>query len=359
MMVDVTVQIVFETHSTTEDNEAGMATGWLGGRLSVTGRENAVDLGMRRRSDGLTAVFNSDLARAVDTVEIALGDSDIPRSADWRLRECNYGTLNGAPAAAVHGGRLAHLEVAYPGGESWAQATERVRWFLDDLCRLWDDARVLVVGHIATRWGLDRALRGSDLGQLAGERFVWQPGWEYRIPGRSERAILAKWSGAPKLASSRLCLEPLRVEDAEEMGPLLDDPALHRFIGGEPASLDELRDLYRRQVVGRSPDGWERWLNWIVRRQSDGQALGTMQATVTVKDGRLVAEVAWVIARAQQGSGYATEAAAAMVAWLRSESAVMIIAHVHPDHRASAAVATAVGLSPTAIVEDGEIRWEG
>jgi hypothetical protein len=32
----VTIRIVFETHSTTEDNENGIGTGWLPGRLSVS-----------------------------------------------------------------------------------------------------------------------------------------------------------------------------------------------------------------------------------------------------------------------------------------------------------------------------------
>jgi broad specificity phosphatase PhoE len=39
------VQIVYETHSLTEDNEAGRATGWLPGRLSAAGRELAAELG--------------------------------------------------------------------------------------------------------------------------------------------------------------------------------------------------------------------------------------------------------------------------------------------------------------------------
>ena len=35
----MTVEIIFETHSITVDNEAGIATGWLPGRLSAAGRE--------------------------------------------------------------------------------------------------------------------------------------------------------------------------------------------------------------------------------------------------------------------------------------------------------------------------------
>ena len=32
-------------------------------------------------------------------------------------------------------------------------------------------------------------------------------------------------------------------------------------------------------------------------------------------------------------------------------------AYIHPDHRASAGVARALGLSPTGTVVNGEIRW--
>jgi hypothetical protein len=37
----VGIELVFETHSTTEDNEQGRATGWLPGRLSDRGRLQA------------------------------------------------------------------------------------------------------------------------------------------------------------------------------------------------------------------------------------------------------------------------------------------------------------------------------
>jgi 2,3-bisphosphoglycerate-dependent phosphoglycerate mutase len=60
----VGIEIVFETHSTTEDNEAGRATGWLPGRLSEQGRAQARELGRRRAGDGIAAVFCSDLRRA-------------------------------------------------------------------------------------------------------------------------------------------------------------------------------------------------------------------------------------------------------------------------------------------------------
>ena len=175
------IQIVFETHSTTEDNEKGVATGWLPGRLSAAGREQAAALGRRRRHDGFASVFTSDLGRAADTANIAFSGSAVPIFHDWRLRECDYGEMNGASSAEVHGDRSVYLNHAYPGGESWNDATERVGRFLADLPSRWDGLRILVVGHVATRWGLDRFISGSDLRDLATSRFAWQEGWEYRL----------------------------------------------------------------------------------------------------------------------------------------------------------------------------------
>jgi 2,3-bisphosphoglycerate-dependent phosphoglycerate mutase len=175
----MTVRIVFETHSTTEDNENGIATGWLPGRLSAAGREQAAELGRRRAEDGIAAVFSSDLARATETVGVAFAFSLVPVLLEWRLRECDYGALNGSPAADLHAHRRDHLDLPYPGGESWRQAAARVASFVADLTPRWSGQRVLVIGHVATRWGLDHVLNGERLEDLAAADFAWQPGWEY------------------------------------------------------------------------------------------------------------------------------------------------------------------------------------
>jgi broad specificity phosphatase PhoE len=175
------VEIVFESHARTEDNENGIATGWLPGRLSEGGRESAVALGLRRREDDLAAVFVSDLARAVETVDTAFSATDLPIFKDWRLRECDYGVLNGAASLEVHGDRGAHLEVPYPDGESWRLATDRVGRVFPDLSSQWNGRRVLLIGHVATRWALERVINGRTLEDLASEDFVPQQSWEYRL----------------------------------------------------------------------------------------------------------------------------------------------------------------------------------
>lgn len=175
------IQIVFETHSISEDNERGIATGWLPGRLSAKGREVAKELGKRRRRDSIRAVFTSDLRRAVETAEIAFGDTPIPIFHDWRLRECDYGERNGAPREEIESTRRAHLDRPYPGGESWRQATRRVKRGLDDLGDRWSSCRVLVIGHMATRWALEHYANDVPLEDLPGAPFTWQPGWEYLL----------------------------------------------------------------------------------------------------------------------------------------------------------------------------------
>ncbi len=155
-----------------------------------------------------------------------------------------------------------------------------------------------------------------------------------------------------------LILEPLHVRHADEMAPLLNDPALHSFTGGSPEGLEELTKRYARQATGRSPDGSAQWLNWIVRRTDTGQAVGTVQATVTIApDDRRTAELAWVIARPHQHRGYAREAAQIMATWLRGHGVGVLVAHIQPEHHASANVARALGLAPTDVVHDGEVLW--
>ena len=177
----MSVAIVYETHSISVDNERGVATGWLDGALSERGRELARELGRRRREDDLAAVYSSDLGRAVETAEIAFGGSGIPIRFDARLRECDYGELNGAPVARIKAMRSSRIDEPYPGGESYRDCVVRMRDFLDDLLPEHDGERALLVGHAATRWALQHVLVGKPLEELVDAPFEWQEGWEFTL----------------------------------------------------------------------------------------------------------------------------------------------------------------------------------
>jgi 2,3-bisphosphoglycerate-dependent phosphoglycerate mutase len=178
----MTIEIVFETHALTEDNVNGVATGWLPGRLTEQGRRNAAEMGRRRRGDGLAAVFCSDLRRSVETAEIAFDGSEVPVLLDWRLRECDFGELNGAPGERVKGERLRRIDEPFPGGESHRQAVGRVAGLLADLPSRWEGRRVMLIGHLATYRALEHVARGVPVEKIVSEEFTWRPeGWEYRL----------------------------------------------------------------------------------------------------------------------------------------------------------------------------------
>ncbi|MEU8778103.1 GNAT family N-acetyltransferase [Streptomyces sp. NPDC048606] len=163
---------------------------------------------------------------------------------------------------------------------------------------------------------------------------------------------------AETLHTDRLTVLPLRVEHADEMAVVLSDPDLHSFIGGTPETAPDLRARYARWEAG-SPNPGESWCNWAIRLR-DGQGgplTGTLQATITADDRGATTELAWVVGTPWQRRGIAGEATRGLVAWLRTLPVHTVLAHIHPDHEASAAVAAAAGLTPTDERVDGEVRW--
>ena len=174
----MTVEILFEFHSTSTDNEAGVASGWRDPPLSAKGRQQAKELGERRRGERIDAVFCSDLRRAVETAEIGFGER-IPIYPDQRLREADYGTMTGAPACEIDADRPNRIDSPFPEGESLRNVVARVRSFLDDLARDWDGKRVVVIGHRATLLAFEHLLGGMSLEDAAAQPFMWQPGWRY------------------------------------------------------------------------------------------------------------------------------------------------------------------------------------
>jgi broad specificity phosphatase PhoE len=176
------VEIIYETHQISTDNEAGIATGWLPGRLSAKGRKLARELGQRRRDDELVAIFSSDLRRAVETAELAFGGQGVPIIQDARLRECNYGALNGMPVTRLAVERPRHIVVPYPSGQSYQDVVAATGDFLRDLADSWDGSTLLIIAHSANKWALDVLLNGATLEDLVKAPFAWQEGWSYTLP---------------------------------------------------------------------------------------------------------------------------------------------------------------------------------
>ncbi len=172
------VEIIFEPHSTTLDNENHISSGHNDVALSELGVKQSGELGARRGSETFTAVFCSDLQRSYKTAAIAFGHK-FPIIQDPRLRECDYGDLTCHPSSEVDAAKPLHITTPFPHGESYGQAAVRMGEFLKDLKSKYDGRRVLIIGHRATQYSLEHWIKGVSVTDAVSAPWTWQPGWTY------------------------------------------------------------------------------------------------------------------------------------------------------------------------------------
>jgi broad specificity phosphatase PhoE len=99
---------------------------------------------------------------------------------DGRLDELNYGDLNDAPVEVVAPPRLRHIAIPFPHGESYNQRLGMMREFLEDVKQRYPGWHLLVIGHRATRWGLEVLVSRTTFEDVIRRPFEWRPYWEYR-----------------------------------------------------------------------------------------------------------------------------------------------------------------------------------
>lgn len=172
------ITIIFESHATTFDNEAHLASGHNDVSLSPLGEKQAKELGGRRKNEYFDAIFCSDLQRSFKTAEIAFGNK-FPIIKDKRLRECDYGDLTKHPSSEVDPEKLRRIEIPFPNGESYEQVSIRMKEFLQDLGQKYNgrDVIVLIIGHRATQYGLEHWIKEVSLEEIISAPWKWQPGW--------------------------------------------------------------------------------------------------------------------------------------------------------------------------------------
>ena len=176
------VKITYFVHGTTTDNENGVSTGWNPGGLSEVGTKQAKELGKMVADKKFDAVFCSDLKRAVDSAELGFGDK-YEIIQDKRLRECNYGELNGEKSKIVEPMQKKHISKPFPEGESYEDVKARTVDLIADLKKDYDGKSVAIVSHKAPQLALDVLLKGKSWKQAFDEDWrktkSWQAGWEY------------------------------------------------------------------------------------------------------------------------------------------------------------------------------------
>lgn len=179
----MSVDITYFVHGTTTDNEKGFSSGWSDAPLSELGIQQSINLKDLTKDKHFDIVFCSDLQRAVKTANLAWEGiyTIIP---DARLRECNYGKLNGDASSIVEPMQEEEcITNKFPEGESYEDVKVRIADFLNFLKENYDGKNVAIVGHKAPQLSLDVLIKGKTWKQALAEDWrktkSWQPGWEY------------------------------------------------------------------------------------------------------------------------------------------------------------------------------------
>ena len=123
----MTVKITYFVHGTTTDNENGISTGWNQGELSKLGVEQSIRLKDFIKGKKFDVVFCSDSKRSADSAKLTFGKS-VPIVQDKRLRECDYGSLNGVKEEKIVYEN--HIDKPFPNGESLKDVEKRIKDFL-------------------------------------------------------------------------------------------------------------------------------------------------------------------------------------------------------------------------------------
>jgi len=180
----MSVTITYFVHGTTIDNENHKSSGWNDAKLSELGIKQSKELSEQTKDKTFDAVFTSDLSRAMDSARLSWGDK-YPVLSDSRLRECNYGDLNGGDSDIVEPMQERSIYKSMPNGESYEDVKKRVGNFLDFVKRNYDGKHIAIVAHKAPQLALDVLIKGMTWDEAFASDWrktkSWQPGWDYVV----------------------------------------------------------------------------------------------------------------------------------------------------------------------------------
>lgn len=179
----MSVKIKYFVHGTTTDNASKLCSGWKEAMLNDLGKEQAVNLGKisKERNDHFDVMFTSDLQRAIDSSNIAF--PEVEKIRDKRLRECNYGDLDGEHKSLVI--YEEHIDIQFPNGESLKDVEKRMREFTEFLKENYQGKTIGIVAHRAPQLALEVITKNITWEEANKNDWRktgdWSPGWDYEI----------------------------------------------------------------------------------------------------------------------------------------------------------------------------------
>ncbi len=150
----------------------------------------------------------------------------------------------------------------------------------------------------------------------------------------------------PTLATARLVLRPLVVEDAEALFPVLADPEVMHWWSRAPlATLDETRTYLARDTAP--------WRSWAITLAGGEHALGWVSAGEKRQGG--VTEIGYLLSPAVQGRGIAREAVSAVIDRLFADGQRRVFADTDPENEGSIRLLQSLGFQREGLLR---AEWE-
>ena len=175
------MKIMYFVHGTTYDNASKKCSGWKQVELNDLGKEQALNLGKVNANRNFDIIFTSDLIRAIDSANIAF--PNVKKIQDSRLRECNYGELDGEDKHLII--YEEHIETPFPNGESLIDVKNRIEDFVEELCEKYPNSSIAIVAHRAPQLALESITKNISLEEVVNNDWRktgdWKPGWEYTL----------------------------------------------------------------------------------------------------------------------------------------------------------------------------------
>ncbi len=174
-------ELIYFVHGTTYDNASKRCSGWKQVELNELGKEQALNLGNVNKDIKFDVIFTSDLIRAIDSANIAF--PNVKKIQDKRLRECNYGDLDGEDKKLIV--YEDHIDVPFPNGESLKDVEVRVQSFINDILKEYKGKTIGIVAHRAPQLAFEVITKNISW-ETANEndwrkKGDWKPGWKYEI----------------------------------------------------------------------------------------------------------------------------------------------------------------------------------
>ena len=144
--------LIYFVHGTTYDNANKKCSGW-----------KQVEL--------------NDLGRAIESTNIAF--PNVPKIQDKRLRECNYGDLDGEDKNLIVYEK--HVNEPFPNGESFKDVEKRIKSLIDDILKDYKGKTIGIVAHRAPQLAFEVITKNISWEEANKNDWRKTGGWEYNI----------------------------------------------------------------------------------------------------------------------------------------------------------------------------------